>query len=167
MANRTAHNPSPTLLILLLWAGISAAVFTRCGREKPPIADKWTELKARQDTSLTRTFHTVGKGAGPVTWWAGGYLWDGGSFTIELIDVRRNQVILKRRYSHGDTTSGHSELPLFKWWHAEEKDRIILQAGRTYRMTLKTENVAQPGAGWGLWLYPIGERPLRHESPKR
>lgn len=136
-------------------------------RQEVPIADKWIELKSKQDAELERTFKTVGKGVGPVTWWAGGYLWEGGSFEIALIDVRKNKVILQKTYRYGDTQTGNSEMPLFKWWHAEEKDRILLQAGRVYRMTLKTRNLAQPGAGWGLWLYPIGEEPKRHEPPKR
>lgn len=131
-----------------------------------PVATRWTQLKSKENGVQQLTFRTAGKGTGPVSWWAGGYLWQGGSFAIELIDVRKKEVILHKVYRYGDERTGNIDAPRFQWWHAEEKDQITLKGGRVYQMKLQTENLAQPGAGWGLWLYPIGAKPQRHESPK-
>ena len=138
-----------------------------CSREKVPVVTEWIGLETKQDTTLEKVFRTAGKGASPVTWWAGGYTYAGGSFMIELIDMKRDESILKKVYRYGDTTTGNDEKPRFHWWHSEEKDRIILQANRVYKMKLWTDGLAQPGAGWGLWLYPIGDPPKRQESPER
>lgn len=146
---------------------VLATLFSLIACSDPtPIATEWTQLKAKEDSEQQLTFRTAGHGQGPVSWWAGGYLWEGGSFTVELIDVRAKKAVLSKVYHYGDAATGNIDAPLFQWWHAEEKAQIILKAGRVYRMKLKTKNLAQPGAGWGLWLYPIGETPRRRESPK-
>jgi hypothetical protein len=164
--NKTTPRQTPIKLLHLLFL-FSALLFNACSTDKIPVVTEWIDLSSKQEAELERTFKTAGKGVGSVSWWAGGYLWGGGSFTVELIDVRKKQVILKKVYAYGDSTTGKSEQPRFFWWHAEEKDRIILEAGRVYQMKLKTVGVAQPGAGWGLWLYPIGGTPQRRESPIR
>ncbi len=128
---------------------------------------EWIGLKTTENTTLEKRFKTAGQGVGKVTWWAGGYTYAGGSFTIELIDMKTKKSVLKKVYEYGDLSTGNDEKPKFHWWHSEEKDRTILQADRVYKMKLSSTNLAQPGAGWGLWLYRIGETPRRHESPER
>ncbi len=141
------------------------ALASRCSRQDAPVVTEWIGISSKEQASVEKLFKTAGKGVGMVTWWAGGYTWPGGLFAIELVDVKKNKTLLKKTYAYGDTTSGNDELPRFKWWHSEEKDRIILQANRVYKMKLTTINVAQPGAGWGLWLYEIGTPPKRRAKP--
>ncbi|RPH99098.1 MAG: hypothetical protein EHM72_12115 [Calditrichaeota bacterium] len=148
---------------LRIWIPAVVLLLLSCSREQAPVVREWIELKTKETTQLEKKFKTAGQGVGQVSWWAGGYIYAGGSFSIELIDVKKRQTILKKEYRYGDVTSGKSEAPRFHWWHAEEKDRIILQAGRVYKMTLKTTNLGQPGAGWGMWLYTIGEEPKRNQ----
>jgi hypothetical protein len=107
-------------------------------------------------------FKTGGKGESGVSWWAGGYTWPGGYFIIELIDVKRDETLIRKAYQYGDEETGNDELPRFKWWHSEEIDRITLKANRVYRIKIRGQGLAQPGAGFGLWLYEIGE-----EEPTR
>ena len=133
-----------------------------CDKEKPPAATEWIGLQTKSNAPLEKTFRTTGKGVGMVTWWAGGYTWHGGRFTVELLDVKQKETILKKVYVYGDRETGNDELPKFKWWHSEEKDRIILTANTVYKMRIQGRGLAQPGAGWGLWLYKIGDEPTRH-----
>ncbi len=147
--------------------GIFILLLLSCSKQKVPVVTEWIGLQTKQDTTLTKLFKTAGDGVGPVSWWAGGYTYGGGSFEIELIDVKAKESVLKQVYRYGDASTGNDEKPRFHWWHSEAKDRILLQADRVYKMTLRTKGLAQPGAGWGLWLYEIGQTPQRQESPER
>ena len=145
---------------------IAALMIARCGTIDAPVTTEWIDLSSKDGMQAEKLFKTAGKGVGLVSWWAGGYTWPQGAFRIELIDVKKNKPLLQKTYAYGDTTNGSDELPRFKWWHSEEKDRIILQANRVYKMTFTAVNLAQPGAGWGLWLYEIGTPPKRRADAK-
>jgi len=148
----------------LLIIAILLSFIVRCDKDRTEVVTEWIGIETKKNVALEKTFKTAGKGSGPVTWWAGGYTWEGGFFAVELIDVKNEKTILKKVYAYGDTTSGNDEKPRFQWWHSEEKNRILLTANRVYKMKLQTWNIAQPGAGWGLWLYEIGSPPRRHED---
>jgi hypothetical protein len=141
-------------------------LFSQCSREQTPVVTEWIDVSTKEGMSVEKVFKTSGKGVGMVSWWAGGYTWQGGYFKIELFDVKKDEPMLQKLYAFGDTLSGNNELPKFKWWHSEEKDRIILESNRVYKMTLTAVNVAQPGAGWGMWLYEIGTPPKRRADPE-
>lgn len=141
-------------------------IVTQCSKLDAPVATAWIDLSTKNGMQTEKLFKTAGKGVGLVSWWAGGYTWPQGSFSIELIDMKKNKALLQKTYAFGDSTHGSDELPRFKWWHSEEKDRIILEANHVYKMTLTAVNVAQPGAGWGLWLYEIGAPPKKRVNPK-
>ncbi len=145
---------------------LAALVLVSCDRIDAPITTEWIDLSSKEGMEAEKLFKTAGKGVGMVSWWAGGYTWQGGWFEISLIDVKKNKTLLQKTYAYGDTLTGSDELPRFKWWHSEEKDRIILEANRVYKMTFKGSNLAQPGAGWGLWLYEIGTTPKRRLDPE-
>jgi len=142
-------------------------ITVRCGKLDAPVATKWIDISTKDGMQAEKLFKTAGKGVGMVSWWAGGYTWPHGFFSIELIDVKKDKPVLQKIYAFGDTTNGSDELPRFKWWHSEEKERIVLEANHVYKMTLTAVNVAQPGAGWGLWLYEIGTPPKRRADPKK
>ena len=157
MKNFILQKIIPLILVVILVA---------CSTVDAPIVTEWIDISTKEGRSVEKMFKTAGKGVGMVSWWAGGYSWPGGYFIISLIDVKKDKVLLEKVYAYGDTLSGNDELPRFKWWHSEEKDRIILEANRVYKMTFNAANLAQPGAGWGLWLYEIGSPPKRRDDPE-
>lgn len=127
-----------------------------------PVKSEWVGLRVKDEIPKEFLFKTTGKGKADIGWWAGGYTWPGGYFIIELVDIKKDNVILRRTYHYGDQATGSDELPRFKWWHSEEQARITMRANRVYKIKLRGQGLAQPGAGFGLWLYNIGE-----EEPKR
>ena len=157
--SKYSYQPLLSLLLILF--------FVACNNVDAPVVTEWIELSTKEGENVEKVFKTAGKGVGMVSWWAGGYTWPGGYFEIALIDVKKNEPLLQKTYAFGDSTTGNDELPRFKWWHSEERDRIILEANRVYKMTFKAENIAQPGAGWGMWLYEIGTPPKRRADPKK
>lgn len=144
---------------------IQMILLCSCQKDDTPVVTSWVGLQTKGNGAIEKIFKAKGRGVGPVTWWAGGYTWPGGSFVIELVDVKKDETTFRKIYRYGDVETGDDELPRFKWWHSEEKERIILAANRVYKMKLQAQGLAQPGAGWGLWLYEIGlEEPKRRES---
>ncbi|RQW04508.1 hypothetical protein EH222_11110 [candidate division KSB1 bacterium] len=143
---------------------IQMILLCSCQKDDTLIVTSWIGLQTKENGTIEKMLKTKGDGVGPVTWWAGGYTWQGGYFIVELIDMKKNETVLHKVYRYGDSETGNDELPKFKWWHSEEKDRIILAANRAYKMKLQAQGLAQPGAGWGLWLYEIREEPKRRES---
>lgn len=137
-----------------------------CQKSRVPVVTEWIGLQTKETIPLEKEFRTAGTGVGAVSWWAGGYTWSGGYFIIELVDVKNGETVVRKLYRYGDTETGNNELPKFKWWHSEEKGRIILAANRVYKMKLRAGGLAQPGAGWGLWLYKIGEEEPRRRGGK-
>jgi len=146
-------------LYLLL---ISMQLFLSCEKSNVPVMSEWVGLRVKDSTPLEKEFRTDGKGKASIGWWAGGYTWPGGYFIIELVDVKSNKVILQQTYQYGDKATGNDEWPKFKWWHSEQQGRVDLKAKRIYKIKIHGQGLAQPGAGFGLWLYKIGE-----EEPKR
>lgn len=133
-----------------------------CEKKDVPVVTEWIGLRVKDNVPVEKIFRTGGTGTADISWWAGGYTWPGGYFIIELVDVKKDKVVLNRVYQYGDEATGNDELPRFKWWHSEEKDRVELAANRVYIIKLRGQGLAQPGAGFGLWLYNIGK-----EEPKR
>jgi hypothetical protein len=41
-----------------------------------------------------------------------------------------------------------------------------MYANRNYKLKIWGTGLAEPGAGWGMWLYRFGEKPQRKESPE-
>lgn len=134
-----------------------------CEKIDAPVKSEWVGLRVKDNKPQELLFKTTGKGKADISWWAGGYTWPGGYFIFEVIDVKKDKVILRRVYQYGDKETGNDELPRFKWWHSEEKNRVSMRANRVYKIKLRGQGMAQPGAGCGLWLYTIGtEEPKRH-----
>ena len=133
-----------------------------CSESDIPVKSEWIGLRVKDSAPQELLFKTDGKGKANISWWAGGYTWPGGYFIIELIDVKKDEVLLRKTYQYGDKETGNDELPKFKWWHSEEKSRIEMKAKHVYKIKLWGQGLAQPGAGFGLWLYKIGL-----EEPKR
>ena len=146
----------------LLFLPIILLLILSCETIDAPVVSEWIGLRTKDDTPKETIFKTTGHGTANISWWAGGYTWPGGYFIAELIDVKMDKVILRRVYQYGDEATGNDELPRFKWWHSEEQDRVTMKANRVYKIKLRGQGLAQPGAGFGLWLYKIGE-----EEPKR
>ncbi len=147
------------LIIILL---LTLPLIFSCDSIDAPVKSEWVGLRVKDSTPQELLFKTDGKGKAEISWWTGGYTWPGGYFVIELIDVKKDEVLLRKTYQYGDKETGNDELPRFKWWHSEEKSRIEMKAGRVYKIKLRGQGLAQPGAGFGLWLYKIGL-----EEPKR
>jgi hypothetical protein len=153
--------------MLLLFLCLTPALLYHCHKEKVPEVVEWIGIQMKGNQEAEKSFRTVGTGEAKVTWWAGGYTYRGGFFQVELIEKKTEKMIFSRTYSYGDTTTGKSEEPRFYWWHSEQKGAFSLKAGMTYTMRIKGTNQAEPGSGWGMWLYRFGEKPKRRESPKR
>ncbi len=136
-----------------------------CGEDHVPVVTSWVGLSVKDERPVEKIIQTTGKGEASVSWWAGGYLLKDGFYEIELIDLKKRKTVLHKKYLFGDDSSGRMDHPRFNWWHAEQKERVLLVADRKYKMTLRGEHLAQPGAGWGMWLYRIGDEPRRREDP--
>jgi len=128
--------------------------------------DNWIGLITKQNERIEKTFKAAGRGKGIVHWWAGGYTYRNGSFSLELIDAKSEKRLLYKYYQYGDKSTGSAETPKFHWWHSEESGQVTLKGGRVYRMILRTEGLAEPGAGWGMWLYEIGTATGNPNAPK-
>ena len=89
------------------------------------------------------------------------------SFEILLQDENSGEILLKKRYAYGDSSTGYAEKAVFGWWHAEATDSVLLEAHHTYRMKIWGENMGDVGCGWGLWLYELGKTPKRHQTPPK
>jgi|GEM_PF-7064179 len=144
-------------LILVLAIFLLLTEHFSCSDSDVPVATSWVGLKTKKEETVEKLFRTAGKGVDEVKWWAGGYLWQNGYFLIELVDVKKNKTVFRKEFLYGDEKTGSSEEPRFHWWHSEAQGKIILSANRIYKMKLTVRRPAQPGAGWGLWLYRLGE----------
>ena len=153
--------------MLFIFLAIVPILLSHCQKEEVPQVSEWIGIQIKGDQQAEKSFKTVGTGEEKVTWWAGGYTYHGGSFRVELIERKTKKTIFTRTYAYGDTTTGTSEEPRFYWWHSEQKGAFLLKAGETYTMMIKGTNLAEPGVGWGMWLYRFGEEPQRREAPQR
>jgi hypothetical protein len=153
--------------MLFLFLCVAPLLLSHCQKEKVPEVAEWIGIQIKGNQEAEKSFKTVGTGEAKVTWWAGAYTYRGGSFRVELIEKKTQKKLFTRTYIYGDTTTGKSEDPRFYWWHSEQKGTFLLKAGQTYTMKIKGINLAEPGGGWGMWLYRFGEKPQRRESPRR
>jgi len=142
-------------------------IMTSCTKHADiPVESDWIGLSTKQEVVLEKKFRTAGRGNGLVHWWAGGYLWANGGFTLQLFDEQKNKLILEKTFRYGDTDTGQDEKPKFQWWHSEQDGIIEMRGGRVYKMVLKSWGLAQPGAGWGLWLYEFGKETGHPKAPE-